>query len=119
MIFVYILIGLIMQLMFWFIPDVVANAIVVSLLGFIIGPFFPAGVSVITKLLPKDLHIASIGKLTCARKTPPTSQTFRSFRGLTLSIQALAPASGKLAVLRFHFSQERLPPRLALWSYNP
>ncbi|PKS08574.1 hypothetical protein jhhlp_004960 [Lomentospora prolificans] len=61
MIFAYILIGLIMQLMFWFIPDVVANAVVVSLLGFVIGPFFPAGISVITKLLPKDLHIASIG----------------------------------------------------------
>lgn len=68
MIFIYIVIGLIMQLFFWFIPDVVANAVVVSLLGFVIGPFFPAGLTVITKLLPRDLHVASIGM--CATLSP-------------------------------------------------
>lgn len=69
MIFIYIIIGLAMQLLFWFIPDVVANAVVVSLLGFVIGPFFPAGITVITKLLPRDMHIVSIGK-----SRPPPSR---------------------------------------------
>lgn len=61
MIFIYIAIALVMQLLFWFIPNIIANAVVVSFLGFIIGPFFPAGISVITKLLPRHLHTASIG----------------------------------------------------------
>ncbi|CAI4212348.1 unnamed protein product [Parascedosporium putredinis] len=61
MIFAYIIIGLILQLMFWFIPDIIANAVVVSILGFVIGPFYPAGVSVITRLLPKDMHVATLG----------------------------------------------------------
>ncbi|KAH8898815.1 MFS general substrate transporter [Thozetella sp. PMI_491] len=61
MVMIYIVLGLAMQLLFWFVPNVVANAVVISLLGFIIAPFFPVGVSILTKLLPKDLHIASIG----------------------------------------------------------
>lgn len=33
----------------------------ISLLGFLIGPFFPTGISVATKLLPRELHVAAIG----------------------------------------------------------
>ena len=61
MVFCYIGIALIMQILFWFIPNVVANAVVVSLLGFVIGPFFPAGLMIITKVLPRDIHVAVIG----------------------------------------------------------
>jgi len=61
MIFVYLGLALSMQLMFWFIPNIIANAVVVSLLGFFIAPFFPVGISVLTKLLPRELHVAAIG----------------------------------------------------------
>ncbi|KAL1852455.1 hypothetical protein VTK73DRAFT_9216 [Phialemonium thermophilum] len=61
MISIYIVVGLGMQLLFWFVPNVVANAVAVSLLGFIIAPFFPVGISVLTRLLPADLHVASVG----------------------------------------------------------
>lgn len=61
MVFIYIIIGLAMQLLFWFVPNVIASAVIVSILGFIIAPFFPAGITVLTKLLPRDLHVASIG----------------------------------------------------------
>jgi fucose permease len=64
MVFIYIVVALAMQLIFWFVPDIIADAVVVSLLGFFIAPFFPAGISVLTKLLPKDLHVAAIGKMT-------------------------------------------------------
>ena len=56
--------ALAMQLIYWFVPSVIANAVVVSLLGFFIAPFFPVGISVLTKLLPKELHVASIGRRT-------------------------------------------------------
>ncbi|KAH6900034.1 putative MFS transporter [Thelonectria olida] len=61
MVFIYIVVALAMQLIFWFVPNIIADAVVVSLLGFFIAPFFPAGISVLTKLLPKDLHVAAIG----------------------------------------------------------
>ncbi|PWW72023.1 MFS general substrate transporter [Tuber magnatum] len=61
MVFVYIILALIAQLIFWFVPNIIANAVTISLLGFFIGPFFPTGISVATKVLPRDLHVASIG----------------------------------------------------------
>ncbi|KAJ4244026.1 hypothetical protein NW762_014639 [Fusarium torreyae] len=61
MVFLYILIGLGLQLIFWFVPNVAVDAIAVSLLGFVIAPFFPVGLSVLTNLLPRDLHVAAIG----------------------------------------------------------
>ncbi|KAI8712424.1 MFS domain-containing protein [Fusarium sp. LHS14.1] len=61
MVFIYILIGLGLQLVFWFVPDVAVDAVAISLLGFVIAPFFPVGVSVLTNLLPRELHVAAIG----------------------------------------------------------
>ena len=62
MLFVLILFGLTMQLVYWFVPNVTADAVVISLLGFFIAPFFPVGISVLSKLLPRELHVASIGE---------------------------------------------------------
>ncbi|TVY65281.1 Bypass of stop codon protein 6 [Fusarium oxysporum f. sp. cubense] len=61
MVFFYILIGLGLQLIIWFVPIVAVDGIAVSLLGFIIAPFFPVGLSVLTTLLPRELHVAAIG----------------------------------------------------------
>lgn len=83
MIFVYLALALVMQLLFWFVPNVIANAVVLSILGmigpprppgslsvchwlihytgFFIAPFFPVGLSVLTKLLPRELHVGGIG----------------------------------------------------------
>ncbi|KAF4963497.1 hypothetical protein FSARC_8506 [Fusarium sarcochroum] len=61
MVFLYILIGLGLQLIFWFVRNVAVDAIAVSLLGFVIAPLFPVGLSVVTHLLPRDLHVAAIG----------------------------------------------------------
>ncbi|CUS15292.1 unnamed protein product [Tuber aestivum] len=61
MVFIYIMLALIAQLIFWFVPNIIANAVMISLLGFFLGPFFPTGISVATKVLPRGLHVASIG----------------------------------------------------------
>jgi fucose permease len=61
MIFVYLALALAVQLVFWFVPSLIANAVMISLLGFFIGPFFPTGISIGTKLLPKELHVGAIG----------------------------------------------------------
>ncbi|KAA8911295.1 major facilitator superfamily domain-containing protein [Sphaerosporella brunnea] len=61
MVFVYLVLSLAVQLTFWLVPNLLANAVMISLLGFFIGPFFPTGISVATKLLPKELHVPAIG----------------------------------------------------------
>ncbi|KAF4985730.1 hypothetical protein FDECE_16370 [Fusarium decemcellulare] len=61
MVFAYILIAIALQFIFWFVRNIIVDAVAISLLGFVIGPFFPVGLSILTELLPQDLHIASIG----------------------------------------------------------
>ncbi|PUU77578.1 major facilitator superfamily domain-containing protein [Tuber borchii] len=61
MVFAYIILALVAQLIFTLVPNIIANAVMISLLGFFLGPLFPTGISVATKVLPRELHIASIG----------------------------------------------------------
>lgn len=49
------------NLVLWLVPEFYASAVAVSLQGFFLGPMFPAAVVVTTKLLPKHLHVSSIG----------------------------------------------------------
>lgn len=58
---VYLLITIALQLLFWLVPSITASAIAVALLGMFMGPIFPSGIIMATKLLPARLHITSIG----------------------------------------------------------
>jgi fucose permease len=60
MLLVYSLLLLILQVVFWQVRSVIADAVVVSLMGFLLGPYFAAGVSVGTKLLPKEIHAPAL-----------------------------------------------------------
>ncbi|KAJ0413328.1 hypothetical protein BJY00DRAFT_319902 [Aspergillus carlsbadensis] len=40
MIFIYIMLCLALELVFWLIPDIITKAVAISLLGFFSGPFF-------------------------------------------------------------------------------
>ncbi|KAL9108469.1 MAG: hypothetical protein Q9227_006803 [Pyrenula ochraceoflavens] len=57
----YLVVCMALELMFWLIPHFIVSAIMVSLLGFFVAPFFPAAVIAATKLLPKHLHVAGVG----------------------------------------------------------
>ncbi|KAL7271777.1 hypothetical protein RUND412_005440 [Rhizina undulata] len=61
MLAIYICLCLAVQLVFWFVPDIVTDAVMISLLGVFLGPSFPTGISIMTKLLPRELHTAAIG----------------------------------------------------------
>ncbi|RMD42270.1 hypothetical protein DV735_g2845, partial [Chaetothyriales sp. CBS 134920] len=50
-----------LQLVFWLVPQFVVSAVAVALLGFFLGPLFPACVMAATKLLPKHIHVSAIG----------------------------------------------------------
>ena len=57
----YILLTIGLELMYWFIPKIIASSIIVAFMGFFLGPLFPGAVIAATKLLPSDFHISAIG----------------------------------------------------------
>ncbi|KAL1893563.1 hypothetical protein Sste5346_006393 [Sporothrix stenoceras] len=56
MIFIYALLCIGLQLVFWLVPNIIAAAIAVSLLGFLTGPYFATGISIGSKLFPSHLR---------------------------------------------------------------
>ncbi|KAI9731352.1 MAG: hypothetical protein M1834_005256 [Cirrosporium novae-zelandiae] len=59
----YLLCALILQILFWRIPNFVASAVFVSFVGYCLGPMFPAAVVAATERLPRDLHVVGVGFL--------------------------------------------------------
>lgn len=53
--------AIVCELLFWLVPSTVLSVVMVALLGVTLGPLFPAAVVVMTKLLPKRLHVAGVG----------------------------------------------------------
>ncbi|KAK0740712.1 tRNA wybutosine-synthesizing protein, partial [Schizothecium vesticola] len=58
---VYLALCVALQLLYWLVPSFVASAVFVALLGFFLGPLFPAAIVAATKLLPRDYHVSAIG----------------------------------------------------------
>ncbi|KAL4887680.1 MFS general substrate transporter [Aspergillus karnatakaensis] len=58
---IYIIASIVFALILWLVPHFIVSAITVSIQGFFLGPLFPCVVVVMTKLLPKHLHVAAIG----------------------------------------------------------
>lgn len=61
MVAIYICICIGWQLVFWLVPNIAANGVALGFLGFFSGPLFGTGISVATKLIPKELHVSAIG----------------------------------------------------------
>ncbi|KAI9739949.1 MAG: hypothetical protein M1818_005005 [Claussenomyces sp. TS43310] len=57
----FLSISLALELLFWLVPSLVVSAVTVSFLGLFLGPLFPTAIVLITKLMPRDLHVGSIG----------------------------------------------------------
>jgi fucose permease len=58
---IYLLLSMGFELLFWLVPSFVSSAVFAGLLGFFLGPLFPAAVLVASKLLPRHLHVSAIG----------------------------------------------------------
>lgn len=61
MVFLYLVLAIGAQLIFWFVPNLITSAVMISILGFLLGPFFPTGVLVSMRLMPRELHVPAIG----------------------------------------------------------
>lgn len=57
----YLVLCITFHLCYWFIPSMIGAIVFVSLLGFFLGPLFPAAIVVATKLLPQEYHVSAIG----------------------------------------------------------
>lgn len=49
------------ELLFWLVPKFIVSAVAVGLQGFFLGPLFPGAIVVMSKLLPRHLHVGAIG----------------------------------------------------------
>lgn len=56
----YLVATMLLELVFWLVPNFIVCSICVVLQGFFLGPMFPSGIFVFTKLLPRSLHITGI-----------------------------------------------------------
>jgi fucose permease len=60
-IFLYTGLAIILELTIWFVPSLVGGAVAVSLVGLLLGPYFPIAVNHAGRVLPRWLLTASIG----------------------------------------------------------
>ncbi|KAJ5940806.1 hypothetical protein N7516_000974 [Penicillium verrucosum] len=60
MIFIYSLLCVGLQLVFWLVPNIITEAVAVSLLGFFSGPFFATGISVGSKIFSPEIRSSAI-----------------------------------------------------------
>ncbi|KAJ5816043.1 Major facilitator superfamily domain general substrate transporter [Penicillium robsamsonii] len=60
MIFIYAVLCVGLQLVFWLVPNIITEAVAVSLLGFFSGPFFATGISVGSKIFSPEIRSSAI-----------------------------------------------------------
>ena len=56
----YLLLAIILQAIFALVKAPVGAVVLMTLLGVFMGPLFPSGVVVLTRLLPGDLHVRAV-----------------------------------------------------------
>ncbi|KAF7562845.1 hypothetical protein G7046_g1263 [Stylonectria norvegica] len=60
MIFIFTILSIALQLLFWLVPNIIAASISVSLLGFFMGPYFATGISIGSKLFSHRIRSTAI-----------------------------------------------------------
>lgn len=59
-VYVLTLSAIALQLLVWFVPNIVGDAVAVALIGIILGPVYPCGQTIFSKLLPRHMQMTSI-----------------------------------------------------------
>ena len=89
---IYLVSALGAHLVFWLLAPFPISIISITLLGFFLGPLFPTGIVMITRLLPRELHVGAVAGVAAAGQVG--SALFPFIVGATaerLGIQALQP----------------------------
>ncbi|SCV52392.1 related to tetracycline resistance proteins [Fusarium fujikuroi] len=59
--FLYIGVTIALELVFWLVPNLVVSAVAAAIIGVAMGPMYPVAVVLITKVMPRSLHVGTIG----------------------------------------------------------
>ncbi|OCK83446.1 MFS general substrate transporter [Lepidopterella palustris CBS 459.81] len=54
------------QLLVWLVPNVIGDAVAVSILGLLLGPVYPCSQTIFSKLLPRNMQTTAIGFIASA-----------------------------------------------------
>ena len=68
MLLLYGVLSLSLEIIFWRVANVVVDAVMICVMGFLLGPSFATGVSVGSKLIPQELRSSGLGECTIHRK---------------------------------------------------
>jgi fucose permease len=61
-VYIYLILTLILYLLFWLIPSIVASSVAVALVGVSLGPIYPCTMNVLSKLVDdRELLVAVVG----------------------------------------------------------
>lgn len=60
MVFIYAILCVGLQLIFWLVPNIIVESVAICLLGFFSGPFFATGISVGSKIFPPEVRSSAI-----------------------------------------------------------
>ncbi|KAJ2996153.1 hypothetical protein NUW58_g1065 [Xylaria curta] len=102
----YIVLAIALELVFWLVPNIVVSAVATALLGLVTGPMYPAAVVLMTKLLPRSLHVGAIGFVTAIGGTgsallPFAVGAIAQAKGVQTLQPIIIAICGTLAVLWF------------------
>lgn len=67
----YAVLSLALQIVFWRVSNIIVDAVMISVMGFLLGPFFATGISVGSKLIPSELQSSGLGKYLSLHHTCP------------------------------------------------
>lgn len=78
---ILLVIGLVaFQVMTWLIPNVIGDAVAVSIVGLLLGPVYPCATTVFSKLLPRSMQMSSLGFISALGSSGGAASPF--FTGL-------------------------------------
>ncbi|KAG8931624.1 hypothetical protein FRC02_002446 [Tulasnella sp. 418] len=60
-IYIYSVLAIALELVVWLVPNLIGNAVAVSIVGMLLGPFYPICMNVASSLLPQSILAGSIG----------------------------------------------------------
>ncbi|KAK6435486.1 hypothetical protein LTR95_008332 [Oleoguttula sp. CCFEE 5521] len=63
MLTIYGIASVALELVFWLVPNIVVNAVMVCIMGFVLGPFFATGISVGSKIIPTELQASGLAMI--------------------------------------------------------
>jgi MFS family permease len=55
-----------LQLLAWLVPNVITNAVAVSILGLFLGPLYPCAQTVFSRLIPRHVQTTAMGFISSA-----------------------------------------------------